>query len=111
MMEDRKRRKAGPSGPEDFAHRVLTRASEIDSVNSSALTIEDLRQASLEAGIAPDAFEQALIEAHGGPPLPHAVTIAPPPRGRWRTALLSSSKTVGLVLATMLVLMLLVDLF
>lgn len=96
---------------EDAARRLLTRASEIDSAQSAELPLADLRQASLEAGIAPNAFEQALVELRDG----HAVAgsdsgaIAPTIITRVPAALLSSAKTVGLVLATLLVLMFLVD--
>jgi hypothetical protein len=98
---------------DDVARRLLARASEIDSDHSAELTLADLRQASLEAGIAPIAFEQALIELQES----HSVSDShsgstTSTTARWLpAALLNSSKTVGLVLATMFVLMLLVDLF
>jgi hypothetical protein len=96
---------------EDVTRRILARASEIDSVRSTGLALDDLRQASLEAGIAPDAFEQALVEVGEGYAVvaSESATVAPRIRSRFVAALLGTSKTVGVTLATMFVLMLLVD--
>jgi hypothetical protein len=97
---------------DEDARRLLARASEIDSAQSAELPLTDLRQASLEAGIAPNAFEQALVELRGG----HAVadsgsaSIGSTTRRRLPAGLLNSLKTVGIVLATLFVLMVLVDL-
>jgi hypothetical protein len=77
---------------------------------SAELPLADLRQASLEAGIAPNAFEQALVELRDTHPVadPGSGTIAWL-RSRLPAALLNSMKTVGLVLATLFVLMVFVD--
>jgi hypothetical protein len=96
----------------DAARRLLTRASEIDLTKSDELPLADLREASFEAGIAPTAFEQALLELHGNktPVRSNSNTPASALGRRLSGALLSSAKTVGLVLATLLVVMLLIDL-
>ena len=111
-MNERDRPEEPQTLSDDDARRLLARASEIDSAQSAELPLAELRQASLEAGIAPDAFEQALVELRGS----HSVTnsesetTAPTIRRKWRGALLNTAKTVGIVLATLFVLMMLVDL-
>ena len=41
---------------------LLARAVQLDSVTAAKVSIAELRQAALDAGIAPDAFEQAVAE-------------------------------------------------
>ena len=41
---------------------LLARAVQLDSVNTAKVSIAELRQAALDAGIAPEAFEQAVAE-------------------------------------------------
>ena len=112
-MDEPARPKEPQTVSEDVARRLLTRASEIDSAQSDAVPLSDLREASQEAGIAPGAFEQALVELSGSDPVADAGSRTTPATviSRVPAALLSSAKTVGLVLATLLVLMLLVDWF
>lgn len=48
--------------PEEAARRLLTRASELEAARGAELSVAELRLAAREAGIAPEAFEQALAE-------------------------------------------------
>jgi hypothetical protein len=48
--------------PETVAHRVLTRAAELDAAGGMSIELERLRAAAQEAGIAPDAFDAAWRE-------------------------------------------------
>jgi hypothetical protein len=41
---------------------LLARAVQLDSANAAKVSIAELRQAALDAGIAPEAFEQAVAE-------------------------------------------------
>ena len=50
---------------EDAAHRLLARAVELDAHRVSQVSIAQLREIAREAGIAPDAFEDALAELRG----------------------------------------------
>lgn len=47
---------------EDAAHRLLARAVELDARRASQVTIAELREIAREAGIATEAFEEALNE-------------------------------------------------
>ncbi|MEO8623562.1 MAG: hypothetical protein ABI625_20965 [bacterium] len=47
---------------EDDAHRVLARAVELDSRATTDVSLTQLREVAIEAGIAPNALEQALTE-------------------------------------------------
>jgi len=47
---------------EDAAHRLLARAVELDARHGSQLSIAQLREIAREAGIAPEAFDEALTE-------------------------------------------------
>ena len=96
----------------DEARRLLARAAEIESSQSNELSLSQLREAALEAGIAPNAFEQAVVE-FDNPPAPAVSELSQPVpkvRSRFRTVLLDSARTVGIVLATLFVIMVLVDL-
>jgi hypothetical protein len=98
--------------PDDEARRLLARAAEIESAQSNELSLSQLREAALEAGIAPNAFEQAVVEFER-PPGPAVSELSHPvqkARSRFRTILLDSARTVGIVLATLFVIMMLVDL-
>lgn len=50
---------------EDAAHRLLARAVELDARRASDVSIAQLRDIALEAGIAPAAFDDALAEIRG----------------------------------------------
>jgi len=60
---------------------LLARATQLDSVNRAKTSVAELRQAALDAGIAPDAFEQALAEFRAASAVP-GVEPAEAPRGR-----------------------------
>jgi hypothetical protein len=62
---------------------LLARATQLDSVNRAKTSIAELRQAALDAGIAPDAFEQALAEFRAASTLPD-IKRADDRRPRWR---------------------------
>lgn len=47
---------------EELAHRVLTRAVELDLIEQSGMSVERLRDVAREMGIADSAFEAALTE-------------------------------------------------
>jgi hypothetical protein len=79
---------------EDAAAMLLARASQLDAANAGAVSIADLRQAARNAGIAPEAFEQALIEFRAASQSSTAVA-EPRPKRTW---------TTRLVLATVLIL-------
>lgn len=97
---------------DDEARRVLARASEIASVRATEMRVADLREAAREAGIPPDAFDQALIELRDGSAEPAAdsAETAADTGSRVRAILLRAVGTVGLVIATLIVLMLAADL-
>jgi hypothetical protein len=48
----------------DSAADLLRRATQLDAANADKVTVAELRQAAMDAGIAPEAFEQALSELH-----------------------------------------------
>ena len=72
-----------------------------------------MREAARGAGIAPDAFDRALVELRERRPVTGSEPTQPVRtwRSRFPVGLLNSLKTVGLVLLTLLVLMIMVDLF
>jgi hypothetical protein len=72
-------KKSGETPPlsSEDADRVLARASELDALRRSAITEEQLRQAALDAGILPEAFDEALAEVRTRNP---TVQISPPQR-------------------------------
>jgi hypothetical protein len=47
---------------DDKAAQVLDRAAQLDAARGREVSVQDLREAALEAGISPDAFERALAE-------------------------------------------------
>ena len=98
--------------PDEDARRLLARAAEIESAQSNELSLSQLREAALEAGIAPNAFEQAVVEFDNPPATSVSEQFRPVQkvRSRFRTVLLDSARTVGIVLATLFVIMVLVDL-
>ena len=107
MSTDRNQTSDSRKVPDQEARRLLARAAEIESAQSTDLSLSQLREAALEAGIAPNAFEQAVIEL-GAPPA--AVEPVAKVRSRFRKVLFESARTVGIVLATLFVIMVLVDL-
>jgi hypothetical protein len=65
-MPDESASHLGPEAlPEDAAHRLLARAVELDARRASNVSIAQLRDIALEAGIAPAAFDDALAEIRG----------------------------------------------
>ncbi len=66
---------------EDAAAMLLARASQLDAATAGRASIAELRQAARNAGIAPEAFEQALSEFHAA----NAVTMPneAKPKHRW----------------------------
>ena len=65
-MPDESASHLGPEAlSEDAAHRLLARAVELDARRASDVSIAQLRDIALEAGIAPAAFEDALAEIRG----------------------------------------------
>ena len=50
--------------PEELAHRVLARAIELDADRGERLSLEALRDVARQAGISPDALNDALRELH-----------------------------------------------
>ena len=112
MSTERKHTADSRKVPDEEARRLLARAAEIESAQSTELSLSQLREAALEAGIAPNAFEQAVVE-FDTPPAPAVSDLSQPikkARSRFRTILLDSARTVGIVLATLFVIMVLVDL-
>ena len=63
---------------EESAAKLLARAIELDAVRSAGASVTELRAAATEAGIAPEAFDQALREIHETPGGP----VSPSSRGR-----------------------------
>ena len=56
---------------EDAAHRLIARAIELDARRGEEVSIAQLREVAQEAGISPQAFEDALLEATAiAPPKP-----------------------------------------
>ena len=51
-----------PRVPNDKARRILERAAQIDGQHADLTSIAALRHAASEAGIAPEAFEEAVRE-------------------------------------------------
>ncbi len=49
------------------AHRLLSRAAELDARHDRDLSLSELRAIALEAGIAPEAFDRAVIELAQAP--------------------------------------------
>jgi hypothetical protein len=89
--------------PEDAARRLLERASELEAGRGADLSVAELREAAREAGITPDAFEQALAEYRG---TDSALGAAAPVRGRrlarfWPAALVLAA-LVSLVVIRLL---------
>ena len=67
----------------EAARRLLERATELEAARGAQVSVAELREAAREAGITPDAFEQALTEFRGADT---SSLIASPPAGRWRLA-------------------------
>lgn len=67
--------------PESLARQVLARASELDAAQRSNATVAELRAAAEEAGISAPAFDAALEELRGAPPV--AASAAPRRATRW----------------------------
>ena len=61
--------------PDDVARKVLARAAELDATDYMRVSIPDLRNAAVEAGISSRALEQALREITS--PAPPADSAAP----------------------------------
>lgn len=83
---------------EDSAAGLLARATQLDAATADKVSIAELREAARDAGIAPDAFEQAVSEFHAA----SAVADVKPAEGsrrRWYWV-------AGVVLAAALLLVL-----
>jgi hypothetical protein len=69
-MKEASQLDAPPTGPariaEDRAAKILERAAALDAKRNSEIEIDQLREAAADAGISPEAFEQALREHAGG---------------------------------------------
>jgi hypothetical protein len=61
-MDDRD----GEAISEGKAARVLDRAVRLDALRRGTVSVAELREAALEAGISPEAFERALAEVRAG---------------------------------------------
>jgi hypothetical protein len=79
---------------EDAAAVLLARATELDAAGAGRVSIAELRQAARDAGIAPEAFEQALSELRAASAV---AAVERPGRRRWRRYWMA-----GIVLATLL---------
>ena len=55
---------------EPEAQKILARAAELEGINGTRFTIEDLRQIALKAGIEPHALEHAINESRSVEELP-----------------------------------------
>jgi hypothetical protein len=55
---------------EDRAARILERAAALDAKRNTEIELDQLREAAEDAGISPQAFEQALRETASEPPPP-----------------------------------------
>jgi hypothetical protein len=67
----------------EASRRLLERASELETARSTGPSVAELREAAMEAGIAPLAFEQALAEFRGTDP---SFPVASAPARRRRLA-------------------------
>ena len=65
MSQRREREGESARLSDDTAERLLARATQLDFARTSGASIAELRQAATEAGISPEAFDQALVELHG----------------------------------------------
>ena len=110
MSTDRNQTSDSRKVPDQEARRLLARAAEIESAQSTDLSLSQLREAALEAGIAPNAFEQAVAELGATPAAVEPAEPVAKLRSRFRKVLFESARTVGIVLATLFVIMVLVDL-
>ena len=81
-----------PKLSEKEAHRLLARAVELDAEQETVISLSDLREAAGEAGIARDAFEQALVEFRAGELEPLTV-------GQQLSMKLAALRRVGAVLS------------
>src|SRR5688572_27602044 len=99
MSTDRNQTADSRKVPDEEARRLLARAAEIESAQSSDLSLSQLREAALEAGIAPNAFEQAVVELNRPQTAVASDPNQPVPkvRSRFRSVLLDSARTVGIV--------------
>jgi hypothetical protein len=84
----------GMLSPTD-ADRLLKRASELDMSRSAAVSIEQLRQSAIDAGIDASAFDAALRELRSEPTVSEAVVRPTKPAG---LRLLASMSVFGLAL-------------
>ena len=96
---------------DEDVRRLLARASELEARQATQLTVAELREVALEAGIAPNAFERAVVELHSGPAVMESEPVKRglAARSRFTAAVLWSAKTMGVVLVTLLIIMFLVD--
>jgi hypothetical protein len=83
--------------PDAKAREILGRAAEIDRTASEVVSIETLRAAAHEAGIAPSSFEAAL-EEHSQQAVAGPRSAARPRRRLWLGALAGVGAAVLLLL-------------
>jgi hypothetical protein len=85
---------------DDSAAALLARATQLDAARLANTSVAELRRAALDAGIAPEAFEQALSELRAAA----AVPDVRPAEGRRRRLyrVVGIALVVGLFLAYML---------
>src|SRR5687767_12062143 len=81
--------------PEAMTARVLTRASELDALRRAGASIADLRAAATEAGISPQAFDDALAELRSNESA--QVATAAPRRTRLKAMVAGVALLLGLV--------------
>ena len=100
-MTERNQIRDGERLSEDAARRLLDRASELEAVRGSVVSVAELRDAAREAGITLGAFEQALAEYRGAG-LSSPAVAAPVRRGRlarlWPAAVVAAGLLSVLVL-------------
>jgi len=93
---------------DESARTLLTRATELDSARLSGASIAELRAAAVDAGIAPEAFEQALAEAQSAALAAPARTESPW-LGRVRWTLLISGGVFLMALVAVILTRLLIS--
>jgi hypothetical protein len=94
---------------EDAVRRLLARASELEAARVTQLSIAELREVAKEAGIAPSALEEALVEFRNRSQDANTDATKPETKGlsRLKAVALGALITFGLLGAALLALLLL----
>ena len=94
---------------EDAVRRLLARASELEAAQATQLSIAELREVAKEAGIAPSALEEALVEFRNRSQYANTEARNPETKGlgRLKAAALGALITFGVLGAALLALLLL----